>query len=375
MMDQITTDDLDVLLTTTDGLMISLYLPTERRGPETRQNPIRFRKAVDEAVRELENRGVRSPDARSALAPAAALVDDHDFWQHQEDGLAVFVAHGDIRRFRLPSDVPSLVVVGERFHVKPLLPVVSAGGEFYVLAISHDHVRLLRGTRYRVSELDLGDVPTSLAEALWYKDPEAALQHHSTGAGGTAAAFHGHGLTKDSSQADLKDFFRAVDKGVASVIGDRSVPVVLAGVDYLLPLYREVSSLEVLAEGISGNPDEVPARDLHREAWPLVAGLFDARRIDARDRFMAEATPTLDDVTAVVPAAGEGRVESLFVPGDEHRWGSVDADTFAATAAERGPTDLYDAAAALTWRNGGRVYVVDADDVPGDGEVAAILRY
>ena len=375
MMDHITTDDVGRLIEDGDGPRVSLYVPTEVKGAETQQNPIRFKQAVSQATRELEERGMRRPDAETFMTPAREMIDDHDFWQHQEEGLAVFVEQSGMRRYRLPVEFESLTRVADRFHVKPLLPVVDAGGLFYVLAISHDHVRLLRGTRYAVSELDLGDVPTSMAEALWYKDPEAALQHHPTGAGGTAAAFHGHGLDGDSSKADLQDFFRAVDAGVASLVDDPHAPVVLAGVDYLLPLYREVSDLEIVPDGVLGNPDETPAAELHREAWPLVSGLFDARRIDARDRYLSSGTESLDAVTDIVPAAASGRVETLFVPVGAHEWGTFDDETLETSAAEDGPVDLYDVAAASTWRNGGDVFVVDPSDIPGDGEVAAILRF
>jgi hypothetical protein len=43
------------------------------------------------------------------------------------------------------------VVVTDRFHIKPLLPLLSGDGRFYVLALSQSEVRLLQGTRYSVS--------------------------------------------------------------------------------------------------------------------------------------------------------------------------------------------------------------------------------
>src|SRR5690606_17249664 len=71
-----------------------------------------------------------------------------------------------------------------------------------------------------------------------------------------------------SAEEDLKEFFRQVDSGARTVVPDDKKPVVLAGVDYLHPLYRAVSGLNVLAEGIVGNPEELSAAELHRRAWP-----------------------------------------------------------------------------------------------------------
>jgi hypothetical protein len=47
-----------------------------------------------------------------------------------------------------------LVIVSERFHVKPLLPLLSGDGRFYVLALSQNEIRLLQGTRYSVEQVD-----------------------------------------------------------------------------------------------------------------------------------------------------------------------------------------------------------------------------
>ncbi|HLU31407.1 MAG TPA: hypothetical protein VK088_06565, partial [Acidimicrobiia bacterium] len=295
------------------------------------------------------------------------------FWQHQEEGLAVFVAGDRTWTYRLPIAFEELVVVGRRLHVKPLLPFLASDGEFYVLALSHNEVRLLRGSRWKVSEVELADVPTSLQDALWYKQPEPVLQGHTTAVRGSLT-FHGHGLGEESADEDLKEFFRQVDSGARTVVPDDKKPVVLAGVDYLHPLYRAVSGLNVLAEGIVGNPEELSAAELHRRAWPIVSAVFDRRREQAAERIGAAGTSTsLDDV---VMAAAQGRVETLFVPDREHRWGSFDRDALTVRKQdEPNGTDLYDVAAVETWRNRGEVFVLPPEDVPGEGDVAAVLRY
>lgn len=380
MMDHLTPADIDRLVSHHDGPCVSMYLPTERRGPETRQNPLRFRHALSEAVGKLTDDGLRQSEAEAVVSSIAHLSDDTDFWQHQEDGLAVMVAPDMAATFRLPSSFDPLVVVANRFHIKPLLPVLGAGTEFYVLTLSHNHIRLLRGSRYRVSELELGDVPTSVAEALWYRDPETELQHHSTSAGGTAMAFHGHGLGDESTNEELVAFFRHVDKGVSTIINSGRAPVVLAGVAYLHPLYRHVTDLDVVDEGIEGNADKLSADELHERAWSLVAPIFEQQQEKARDRFEADWNAgngtASGSVPEVVMAALQGRVAALFTPLGRQQWGAVDPTTFEVTMEDsESSTDLYDIAAAATWRNGGEVHVVAPDRVPGGNELAAILRY
>jgi hypothetical protein len=375
-MDHITREDIADLIEGGAPPCVSIYLPMERRGPETRQNPLVLKVAIGEVHSLLLDAGMRRPDADAYLEPAARLVEDSDFWQHQEDGLAVLMDRRGLRSFRLPTSFERRIAVTDRFQIKPLLPILSTDGEFYVLALSHNEVRLLRGSRWRVSELELTDVPTSLKDALWYRDPETALQGHATSAGATTLAFHGHGMGKESSDEELRAFFRQVDDGIGSIITGNA-PVVLSGVGYLLPLYRDVTDLKIAEGGVEGNPEELSAQELHDEAWPLVADLFDERRRLAQDRFESSAPDgTAWKVTDAVTAAAEGRVETLFVPADQERWGTFDPSTLEVHVdGDEHSDDLYDVAAAVTLGHGGDVFVVDSGEIPGSGEVAAVLRF
>lgn len=376
MIDQLTTDDLDGLVDGKEPPCVSLYVPMERKGAETQQNPLLLKSALKEAHEKLVEGGMRRPDAEGLLKPVEELIDDYDYLQNQEAGLALFLDGSGLGRYRLPIEFEQLVVVGERFHIKPLLPFLSADGEFYVLALSHNEVRLLRGSHWRVSEVELTDIPHSLRDALWYKKTEPALQAHHASVGGAprgALTFHGQGLGEKSSEEDRKEFFRQVDSGVTSLV-DNETPVVLAGVEYLHPLYHQVTDLNVLEKGIEGNPDELGAAELHNQAWQLVSEVFNRQRREAEERIgAADTSSSLDDI---LMGAIQGRIDVLFVPRGEQRWGRVDRDTLEIELdGADGESDLYDIAAMETWRHRGDVYVVDRDEMPGEGEIAAVFRF
>ena len=93
---------------------------------------------------------------------------------------------------------------------------------------------------------------------------------------------------------------------------------------------------------------------------------------------MAGGERATAQLAEAVPAANYGRVETLFVPLDVQRWGTFDASAGTIDIHEEmqpGDVDLLDLAAVHTLINGGTVYAVDSGHVPGDGPLAALLRY
>lgn len=364
------------LLEAQDQPCVSIFFPTHRAGREVQQDPIRLKNLLREAERRLADLGIRQ--ANGITQPAHDLVSDSHFWRHQGDGLALFLNSTQHRQFRLPASFEELVVVADHFHLKPMLPVMSSTEHFYVLGLSQKYVKLFRGGRFSVGEVQLEGVPASLADALRFDDREASLQSHG---GRTTAIFHGQGLGKDDPKDDIKRYFRQIDRGLHEILRGERSPLVLAGVDYLLPLYREITEYpNVLTQGVVGSPERVSVNQLHAEAWKLVERQFNQDRAAARARYLSVAdTPQgSSDVKRVIRAAHQGRVESLFVAVGEHLWGRWDPLTDAIYIGDEsvaGDVDLLDAAAAQAWIHGGAVFAVSPDEVPGDGKLAAVLRF
>ena len=366
---------------------VSAFLPTHVAGPGTRQDPIRLSNLLDEAEQLLaEDLGRR--DARRIIKDGRRLIRNEDFWLHQSRGLALFLSGvGDLRTFRMPIPVKETVIVSDRFHVKPLLPLLSGDGRFYVLAVSQARVRLFVASRDSIRELDIHDIPDSLRKAVGYDWQQKSLQFHTIGTRGGGAGggsmFHGHGAGTDDSKKEVQRFFRAVDAGVREIIGYNRGPVVLAMVDYLRPIYRLVSKLpNLLAEGVSGNPDHRPAQELHELAWRLVAPVFEAGRREAETVYqdMAAGHPerTGTILEEVLPAAFGGRVETLFVADDLEAWGQYDARSSVALLHDGrrpGDCDLLDVAAAETLIRHGEIYALHHTEIPGGGPIAAVYRY
>lgn len=88
MSERISRNTLNELIKMEKQICLSLYMPTHRSFPEREQDPIRYKNML----RELRDRlHAQHPEAEAAtlLKPFEALLDDHDFWIYQRDGIAV----------------------------------------------------------------------------------------------------------------------------------------------------------------------------------------------------------------------------------------------------------------------------------------------
>lgn len=385
-MDLFRNDELKDLAAITGDVCISIYMPTHRVGYEQQQDPLRLKNLLDETEKRLIEDGMRSPDARDLLEAARELLQDHDFWQHQSNGLAIFIDSDETRTYRLPINFNELVYTGRQFHIKPLLPMLSGDGQFFLLAISQNSVRLLQGTRYTVETIDLDNVPTSMAEALWFEEPERTLQWHTStqspqGMRESPAVYHGQGAVENDTKETILRYFQRVDRALEDLLQNGKQPLVLAGVDYLLPIYQQANTYPYLVdEGIEGNPDDQSAKELHQRAWKVVEPIFRAKQQDAFARYeeltgkgSGDASNKLEEV---VKAAAYGRVGTLFVATGVQHWGVYKEDSVVIhDQFHSGDKDLLDLAATHTIKNGGIVYVLPAEQVPGDNDLAAIFRY
>lgn len=381
-------EDIRSLMEPGEGLHISLFLPMERAGKETRQNPIRLKNMLRTAEQKLADHGLRSTDVQKLLQPVSALLDDNLFWQHQDNGLAVFCKPDMMHLYRLPLDFEELVVVAERFHLKPILPLFTGNGHFFILALSQNDVRLLRGTRHTVDEIELPeDTPRSKSEALAYDDTERQLQMHTAGSiqktGGAQGAgtplYHGHEDT--NARADILRYFLEVDRGVQQVLKGEEAPLVLAGVEELFPFYRDRNSYAHLIEGgVTGNPDTLKAETLHAEAWKVVEPYMQQAQQMAVEQYYAYSASgrASSDIHDVVAAAAYGRVAHLFAAVGVQQWGRFDPMENVVELheeAQPGDEDLLDLASLHTITNSGTVYAVNQDEVPGGDTLAAVFRY
>jgi hypothetical protein len=195
--------------------------------------------------------------------------------------------------------------------------------------------------------------------------------------------FHGQGVGTDDEKTNILRYFQQIDRGLHEFFHDKTDPLVLAGVEFLLPIYHEANTYpHLLPEGVQGNPDKLKVRDetLHEQAWPIVEPYVQKELHDTLAQFeeYKETDRASNNVSAIVPAAYYGHIDSLLLSPDQEQWGTFDPKTFTIhlhEIAESGDEDLLDLAATQTILHGGSVYAVERENMPDSALLAAVYRY
>jgi hypothetical protein len=379
-------NDLQRLIQIQDQCCISIFMPTHRSSAQREQDQIRFKNLLRQAEKSAGDMYASGSPLSDKLASAGQLLQDESFWRQTADGLALFISTEQFLCYRLPLRFDELLVSANRFHIKPLLPLFSGDGRFYILALSQNEVRLFQCSRFSAVQIDLPEVADGLRETLRYDEESGTqLQFHTGTAGGDRrrpAMFHGHAVDAEDDKDEIIQFFREVDRNLRKILQDETAPLVLAGVDFLLPLYKNAAAYtHLLDEGICGNPESRRPEDLHAAAWKVVQPHFMKAQKEASARYRrgADTGLTSNDPRQIVPAARHAQVEVLFVALDEQRWGRYDPDRNEVTLHDRAlndSEDLLNLAAVETLTRGGTVYALNSDQLPEpQSSVAALLRF
>lgn len=383
-------EDMQELMDHIDDVCVSLFMPTHPVSLEPqRAEPVLLKNLIVEARKAIGRQApfMRQPDIEKILRPASNILQrSSEFWKHQESSLAIFMGTDFKREYQLPLVLKPQVRVSSRFYIRPLLPLLTEGGRFYLLAFSQNQVRLFRATQRDIEEIALQGIPTNLDEVLALDDPEKELQFRG-GAGGPGGAgkrstiFYSVDVPGNYKKESLVRYCKLIDAGLKNYLRHETVPLVLACVDYLFAIYRQTNSYHhLIPECLSGSPDRLSINVLHQKGWEVVQPTFRHGRQEALAHFRAlvDREQALTDVEHIVAAAFQGRVETLFTAADEQQWGFFNQLTGQVHLLEQSTPssqELLNLAAVFTLTNGGKVFVVEAEELPQKFKAAAVLRF
>jgi len=383
-MNLLTRTELKKLIDAGSGRCISLFMPTYKAGKEIKQNKIRFKNLIREAGRELRVLGLRDTEVKSFLVPAKSLLDSTLFWQHQSESLALFLSDKGFYYYSIPYSIKEMLFTSDRFHIKPILPLLKAGQRFYILSLDLHKVKIFQATTYNIHEIPSGALLGGIDEIIKYEESQEHSQFH-TGAlgkespGRRPAMFHGHGGYKDYKKIDIKQFCQKIDKILHKILKDESAPLILAGTDYICSLYREINTYPSSPEDNIKADQQADPETLKKEALNIVKPVFEKERKEGEDLFnqLKHTDRVSNDLKKIVPSAYNGKIQLLFASGNTEKWGNFDplsGECILHDKKTAGDDDLIDLASVYTLLHKGKVYISQEDKIPDHVPLAGISR-
>ena len=367
---------------------ISLFIPVHPSGVEVNEHfdPTNFKTRLQDVANRLAEKGHDQAFIQNLLEPGFDLVRNNEFWTEMTPGLAVFIAEGFFKYIKMPVAPTEELVIEPTFYVTPLIPVMTSKEYFYLLHISKQGCKLFKADAWGMQRVPV-ELPQSIEEVKRISGMDATtFRSGSSGKRAAAASqegsYHGVGGGNPSDKDNILVYFEAVDDILwEKVFNKENAPLLLAGVEYEIPIYRSAADYHnVWPQNLSGNRDYQNITELYKDAKEVMQPYFEQRVNRALETYLNNSanSKTSSIAADVIPASYYSQVSHLFVTKGEHIWGTFDEMSnelvFHDTPDEDGE-DLIDNAVVKTLANGGEVFLLDKEKMPADCQIAAIMRF
>lgn len=367
---------------------VSIYIPAHRSGVEVNEkhDALLLKNNLQQARRILAEKGKSQATVEKILKDGLSLVDDREFWNTQSQGLALFLAEDFSKVIKTPIALKEEVYINSSFNILPLLPLITDEAYFYLLMLSKKDAKIYRGDAYGMELLEIEGLPNGMDDVIHFeeKDNQQTIRRAGAGAGRGAisgANFHGHGPGLADETEWVVQYLKEVNQTLwTELLSQESAPLILAGTEQILGLYRQVSKYNLVEQSLSGNFDHEDKNSVYQKVQEIASPFFkENTRKALKTYYDNSATELASSIPEdVIPASFYSKISDLFFLKDTHIWGTFDEasnDLVIHEEQQEGDTCLINQAALKTLKNGGAVHVMEHDKMPAGSKVAAFMRF
>jgi hypothetical protein len=358
------------------GPMVSIYLPLRASFPGVRENPVRYRHAIESVAERLIGEGLSRRDAAGWADRLGEVDTDVRQLQHPLQGLALFLDRSELCAYPLVREISEHIVVGSCFALRPLIRELQLDQAYQLIALSTNRVAFFNGDARGLQPVQVEGLPGSLEEALGSELVGREIFFRTPGSGAQGSVYQGQGGGREVRDLDLERFYRVLWSALRG-LSETQDPIVLATDSTHDGAFRKIVRLPtLLPETLAGNPDLLSAQGLHERAWPLVQAARARRDRELADgyeraRNRGKTVGVLDDVAM---CAVTGRIHRLWVLEEACLPGDLDRATGRIVQPSNRSGDVLDAITAIVLCHAGEVFVVDEDQMPEQTVGSAELR-
>lgn len=367
------------------SICVSVYMQTHRAGVEVNEQAdnIAFKNALQRISNTLKERDVDQTQIQKILEPGYELLRNDMFWRNLNHGLAVFIADGFFKYIKMSETPMNELLINNSFFLKPLVNAMTVNEYFYLLVISKKQAKFFRADYFGILPMEIDELPNGIEDVVHLEEKaDQKLFRTETSGAGRGANYHGQGAGKPDAKENIALYLEEVDDTLwKEVLNRENVPLLLAGVEYLLPIYRSVSKYNFIYDQVlTGNHEHDELNALYKQAREIMEPYFQERTKKALANYGNQsATALTSSIPAdIIPAAHYGRVWHLFVLKDQHIWGKFNEQENVLEIHETKQQDdecLLDKAVIKTILNGGDVHFLGEEDMPAKSSLAALMRY
>ena len=325
-------------------------------------------KSVLRSVRkQLAERHTDTATGGGLLAPIEQLAVNLQMAHTWSNSLIAFRSPGAFRHYWVRKRLKEIAEVGERFEIRPLLAALAREQRFHLLAIGRHHVRLFRSTPHYTDEVRLeGIAPQNMQGSLHTRQPDHLLEDRMAAGpsvGSMQGVIVGTSAESEKEQDRFRHFLKEVEKGVTKLLRLDAEPLLLAGMEYDVAIYRQLNTYpHLLPRAVHGSPERLTVANLHDRAWEIVSQCPSTPLKKALADYRQQSGAGLvGDADAIGKAAAEGRVAGLFLSENPGAVGQAD--------------DPLNVAALETVLHGGWAFELNAADMPSKDPATALLRF
>jgi hypothetical protein len=364
---------------------ISIFLHTHRSGIDVNEQSdlINFKNALQQVEKMLKEKQKGADVIRKLLHPGYELLRNDAFWYNLNEGLGVFISDHMFKYMKLHTAPEQDISIGRSFNILPLLPFIVRDEYFYLLDISKKGARFYRADAFGMEFIPVDDLPNAVDDVVHFENKEDEKLFRTGGKGGTGGAnFHGIGSGKPDEKQHVAIYLEEVDDTLwKSHLHNATVPLLLAGVEYLIPIYKSVTDYNnIWPEAITGNHQYEDPMELYKEAIKVMRPYFEKRAKAALEEYGNKSATPLSSFSMeqIIPAAQFSRVSNLFVKKGTKMYGlfnEASGECILTAPEQEGAENLVQRAIVNTYLNGGQVFLLEANEMPGAVDIAAVMRY
>ena len=303
-------------LENTEGIKLSLFMPTHLADPENRQDPIVFKNLLKEAEKQLEE----YPEGTLAnvMESLNEMQQDRMFWNYSKHGLGILASEEETKIFKVGYPVAESVKIGSTYHILPLLRHMEGKDEAILADISRDRIDLYHFDGAEVKEIEPEGLETIFTDLFDDHDPDKD-GHSGVTVKGYSTTHHAGVSKPEEDRKEREKYLRYLDQGFEKIYKEKGLPFVLAGTSDTLAAFLDLAKgTFYLKETIDKPLDSFDHNELKEVADGIMKTYRRERYSSDQDVVSQALSQNLaeTDLAKIKKLTEEGRIGELLVNED-----------------------------------------------------------